>query len=89
MKITTALKMVVLVLAVTLTTIFVLQNRMPVRVALPFERSFNFGLIYLLLIAYLLGVVTMVVAVVVIRRRIKRKRKLQDQEEAEELLDEE
>ena len=89
MKITTALKMVLLVLAVTLTTIFFLQNRGPVRVALPFERAFQFGLIYLLAFSYVLGIATMGTLTLVLNSKNKKKRKMQEQQEAEELLDEE
>lgn len=89
MKITTALKMVLLVLAVTLATIFFLQNRGPVRVALPFERSFQFGLIYLLAVSYALGIATMGALTFVMSSKLKKKKKMQEQHEAEELLDEE
>ncbi len=89
MKISTALKMVLLVLAVTLAVIFFLQNRGPVRVALPFERSFQFGLIYLLALSYVLGIVSMGGLTLALNSKSKKKRKLQEQHEAEELLDEE
>ena len=87
MRLSTVFKLMFAVLGGMLVTMFFLQNRGPVRVLLPFEHSFSFGLIYLVLIAYLLGVLSMAIAVVIIRKKYKKTRKLKDQKEAEELLD--
>lgn len=87
MRLSTAFKLILGILGIMLVTMFFLQNRGPVRVMLPFEHSFSFGLIYLVLASYLLGVISMAVAAVIIRGKYQKTRKLKDDEEAEELLD--
>ena len=87
MRLSTAFKLLLGILGILLVTMIFLQNRVPVRVMLPFEHSFSFGLIYLLLFSYLLGVISMAIAVVVLRGRYKKTKKLKDDKEAEELLD--
>ena len=89
MRLWTAFKLFLWVVGSMLVTIFILQNRGPVRVALPFERSFGCGLIYLLVISYVLGVASMAAWVFAMRVQGEKKRKHQEKEEAEELLDEE
>jgi uncharacterized integral membrane protein len=87
MRVSTAFKLLFGILAVVFVTLFFLQNRTPAHVMLPFEHSFRCGLIYLLLGAYLLGVISTMAAVVAISRKYKKAKKLQEQAEAEELLD--
>ncbi len=87
MRLATAFKLLLGILAIMLVTMVFLQNRGPVRVMLPFEHSVSFGLIYLLLLSYLLGVISMAIAAVIIRGKYKKTKKLKDEEEAEELLD--
>jgi uncharacterized integral membrane protein len=72
-------------LIVCFATIFFLQNRQPVYIQFPFTRECRFGLIYLLLTAYLVGSLTTFFSVILIGRKIKKRRKIK---ESQELIEE-
>lgn len=86
MRIITTIKVITFVLITTLAAIFYLQNRGPVHVLFPFGKSIQFGLIYLFLIMYVLGILTAVLVVVKIMKKLKKKNKI---EESEDLIEEE
>ena len=86
MRIVTTIKAFMFFLITTLMVIFFIKNRGPVHVLFPFGKSIYFGTVYLLLIAYFLGVLTTVLAVVIIMKKLKEKRRLK---ESEDLIEEE
>ncbi|MBU1924270.1 MAG: DUF1049 domain-containing protein [Candidatus Omnitrophica bacterium] len=86
MRFITWLKILIFLLVIALLTVFFIQNTGPVAMHFPFSRPYHFGLIYILLIAYFLGVLTAVLAVFMISARAKKKKTL---EESKDLVEEE
>lgn len=74
----TVLKILICILIATVLGIFYRQNTGPVDIQVPFGQPRNFGLIYLLLISYGLGVVTTLYVLFVVNAKRKKKRSLAD-----------
>ena len=86
MRIITTIKILLFILALTLVTIFFLQNTGPVGIQFPFGKAGRLGLIYLLLIAYFSGVFSSFFMMIIISAKVKKRRRLR---ESEELVEEE
>ncbi|UCC95283.1 MAG: DUF1049 domain-containing protein [Candidatus Omnitrophota bacterium] len=85
MRFITAIKILISILVIILLAIFFMQNTHPVDIQFPFVRGHRFGLIYLLLIAYLSGALTTFFITIIVNAKMRKKRKLK---ESEELLEE-
>ena len=83
MKVATSIKLVLYFSVLILAIIFFLQNTGPVGIQVPFGRAYQPGLIYILLSAFTLGIVTTLSIVFMISAKIKKKRLLIEQKEAE------
>jgi uncharacterized integral membrane protein len=86
MRAITWIKTFIVILTVIFLAIFFTQNRGPAIIQFPFTRPRHFGLIYLLLISFALGVVASLSVAFTVRAKIKKK-KMSD--ESEELFEEE
>ena len=86
MRLITWIKLLTIIVLIILISIFFVQNRGHVGIQFPFGGPRHFGLIYMLLVAYLLGIFTTVLASFMISAKIKKKKRL---EESEDLFEEE
>ena len=84
MRVITVIRILVWILAIVLLIIFFKQNTRPVDIEFPFVRHHRFGLIYLLLISFLLGAFTSFFITIAVSAKIRKKRK---SKESEDLLE--
>ena len=75
------LKILIFILVVAFLAIFFTQNTHPVNIHFPLGRAYRFGLIYLLLIGYLLGVSTALFLTIIVNAKIRKKRKSRESKE--------
>lgn len=83
-------KIIIIILMLTFTVMFFIENMDPVPFYFPFLKDRKVGLIFIMFGAYLLGAVTTFGIVTVVGAKIKKRRKLQELgEDQKELFDEE
>jgi uncharacterized integral membrane protein len=86
MRLISWIKLLIITLVVIFLSIFFMQNRGPVGIQFPFGGPCHFGLIYLILISYAMGILTAFLIATIAGSAIKKKRKLK---ESEDLIEEE
>ncbi|MBF0511559.1 MAG: hypothetical protein HQL13_04430 [Candidatus Omnitrophica bacterium] len=90
MKVKTVIKIIAGLLAVIFLGFFIFENSDPVRIWLPLVKNRQCGLIYIIMISYLLGISNMFWIMTHFGARMKQKRKLSENvEEGQELFEDE
>jgi len=90
MKVKTVIKIIVAVLAFVLFGFFVFENSDPVRIWIPLIKNRECGLIYIIAIAYLLGVSNMFWLMTHFGAKMRQKKQLiESPEEGQELFEDE
>ncbi|MBF0486453.1 MAG: hypothetical protein HQL16_08070 [Candidatus Omnitrophica bacterium] len=91
MKVQTVIKIIAGLVAVIFFGFFVFENLDPVRIWLPLIKNRQCGLIYIILVSYLLGVSNMFWLMVHFGSRMKRKQKILEEaaEDGQELFEDE
>lgn len=86
MRISTVLKIIAAIIVLILMVFFVFENLDPVTIWIPLIKDRSFGLIYILLVFYALGVTNALWVVTFIGAQRKRRMKLQEVPDKEQSL---
>ena len=86
MRFSTVIKIVAGLLLLILMVFFVFENLDPVTIWIPLVKGRHFGLIYIILAFYLLGITNSLWVLNIIGARRKRRMKLQEKSDSEQSL---
>jgi uncharacterized integral membrane protein len=83
-------KIIIIILMLTFTVIFFMENMDPVALYIPILRGCKVGLVFIMFGSYFLGTVTTLGIITLVGSKIRKRRRLQElSEDQKELFDEE